>query len=87
MRSKLIVTLAVAAFITPSLAWAHGDHRHAKPGHGHWKHAHRHPRHERVVVHEIVRPVLVYPRVAYSEPPAPAPGIQIIFPDITIPFP
>ena len=62
-------------------------------GYGHGKHGYRQdvPRHrfrERVVVREYWRPAPVYQQAVYPAypAPAPAPGIQIVLPDIFIPF-
>ena len=55
-------------------------------GYRHWKHGHRHPVRERVVVREYWRPAPVYHQAVYPDYPVPAPGIQITLPNIIIPF-
>ena len=94
MSKKLIGGLAVAAalFMAAPASAHHGGHGN---GYGrdyrhdvHRHHVHRHYVHERIVTREYRRPVPVYQQVVYPAYPAPAsaPGIQIVLPDIFIPF-
>lgn len=96
MSKKLIGGLAIAVALGMAApAWAnHGGRGHGNGysnGHGnaygHWKHGHRHPVRERVVVREHWRPVPVYQQEVYRAYPAPAPGIHVVLPGIFIPFP
>ena len=87
MRKMLIGGLMTAVLLGAGPVWAHN-------GHGHWKHANHwrgHPVHgayvqRQYIVREVVRPVPVYPSVAYPVYPAPAPGIHIVVPNVFIPF-
>ena len=98
MSRKLMSGLAVAAALCMAApAWAdHGGYGRGHDngysnghGNGHWKHGHGGQRHhvrERVVTRDHWRSEPVYQQAVYPAYPAPAPGIQIMLPNIFIPF-
>lgn len=93
-NGKLIIGgMAAVAFALATPAMAHGGRGHDN---GHWNqerywqghaYGYGHAVRERVVVREYVRPMPVYPRVAYPVYPAyVAPGIHVVLPSIYIPL-